>query len=141
MIGIQAGNYIHKNSKQSDKIFVWGFDPRLYVYAKRDPATRYSDCCYITGLIPWVNAYREINTDKWIVPGSMDILLYELRKNKPIFIIDTSPGNIAGFGKYPIKRFPELHKFVNQYYSLKKEFKNINGQTFLNIYFYENQGI
>lgn len=131
---IRPAKYIPCNSQSSHKIFVWGFFPTAYVLSRRDPASRYSYCTFMTGLIPWVNNVPDVDTDRWIVPGTKETLIKDLQKNKPIFIVDTSPGNYLWFRKYPIGKFLNLNRFVKSYYLLDKKVTDEKGKVHFRVY-------
>src|SRR5690606_3900740 len=99
-----------------DKIFVWGYNPDIYLYADRSPASRFLYCSFQTGLIPWTNEAPGIDTNYAIVPGSMDTLLRELGKDRPVFVVDCSAGPHRRFSKYPLKDFPALEEFLKTNY-------------------------
>lgn len=106
--------YVKHNTPSNSKIFVWGFKPHYYVQTNRLPASRYIYCVQVVGLIPWEEAYSKP------VPGSLDILVSDLRSTMPILIIDTSTNRCSGevFQDYPLTNFPVLWKFINNNYKL-----------------------
>jgi hypothetical protein len=123
--------HIRDNSKEDEVIFVWGYYPEIYEAAHRRTASRYVVSIFLTGLIPWSNAAPEIDTAGSIVPGSWKNLMEDLKKNRPIYIIDTSPGGYRAFKKYPISKFKDLFDLVNERYVLDKEFYNEQGNVSL----------
>lgn len=112
--------YIQKNSDPNSKIFIWGWKPQYYVQANRLPASRYIYCTYIVGLIPFEEAYSKP------IPGSLDILVSELRSSMPSLIIDTSTNNCGGeiFKDYPLTNFPKLWNFIHENYKLDRYVDN-----------------
>ncbi len=126
--------YIKGNSGERDKIFVWGYYPEIYELANRRPASRYFNCNGLTGLIPWANAAPDIDTSKSIIPGSWKILIEDLKKNKPLYIIDTSPGGYRAYGKYPIVKYKDLSDLVNERYVPAKEFYDENGNISFRVF-------
>ncbi len=73
----------------------------------------------LTGLIPWENA--GVNTAYAVVPGTWELLMQDLIKNRPTVIVDTSPGNYRGYAKYPIHDFPPLDEYIKNYYELSRD--------------------
>jgi 4-amino-4-deoxy-L-arabinose transferase and related glycosyltransferases of PMT family len=108
--------FIREHSQPADRIFAWGYNPDIYLYADRSPASRFLYCSFQTGLIPWTNEDPSIDTAYAIVPGSMDTLLADLAKNDPAFIIDCGVGPHRRFTKYPLKNFTPLRDFVEARY-------------------------
>jgi 4-amino-4-deoxy-L-arabinose transferase-like glycosyltransferase len=113
---LPIADYIQQHSDPTDKIFVWGFNPDIYMYAHRAPGSRYLYCTFQTGLIPWTNEAPEIDTRYAIVPGAMDTLLDDLRRNRPTFIVDCGVGPHRRFSKYPLQNFAPLAEFVAEKY-------------------------
>ena len=114
--------YVLAHSSPADKIFVWGFAPEFYVESQRMPASRYSVCDFLTGLVPWTNIDLSLNTDYAIVPGAWGHFIREMAENKPKFIIDTSPANISYYGKCPMSRYPALEKIIREHYIVDPQF-------------------
>jgi len=57
-----------------------------------------------------------------------------LRKNRPVFIVDTTPGNIRYFGKYPFSKFPILDDVIRANYSVDRDFPDTNGNAAIRLY-------
>ncbi len=131
---LEVASYINQNSTPEDRLFVWGFNPELYVLSDRMPASRFIYCTFITGLIPWVNKDPGIPTAHWAVPGTMDIMLRELRENRPKFLIDATPSNKGFFGKYPVKNFPRLQQLINSNYIPDSVAHDRNGRLHYRMY-------
>jgi 4-amino-4-deoxy-L-arabinose transferase-like glycosyltransferase len=135
--------YVKNNTAESDEIFIWGYQPQIYVLSGRHFATRYFSVALQTGFVwgtmhqisGWAAAdpayawiypdwkkydFKPWHTSQWIYPGSQDILLKELKAHPPELFID---GNVSGewpFGdKYPIKYFPQFRKFIDDNYQLE----------------------
>ncbi len=127
-------NHIQKGSTDEDTVFVWGFYPQIYLLSNRRPATRFSYCIYLTGLVPWVNVNPRTDTSGYVVPGSWDMLIEDLNKTRPLFIVDTAPGNIYYWRKYPIKKFPRLQAFIDASYVLDENIRSKQGKTVFRVY-------
>jgi hypothetical protein len=113
---MSASRFIHALTTPAERIFVWGYNPDIYLYTDRKPASRYVYCSFQTGLIPWTNIEPDKDTAYAIVPGAMDALLADLRKWHPVFFVDCSPGQDRNFSKYPVAKFARLEAFVTENY-------------------------
>ena len=113
---LRVSEFIQQQSGPEDRIFVWGFNPDIYYYTQRLPASRFLYCTFQTGLIPWTNIADGIDTSYGIVPGSMATLIADLEKNQPRFIIDSSAGVHRHFDKYPLDKFPVLRDWIESRY-------------------------
>lgn len=109
--------HVRETTESSDRIFVWGFFSDLYVLTGRKPGARYSYCTFVTGLIPWVNGLVDQDTSRWAVPGSLDAMIADLEARKPLLIIDTSPGLLLHWVKYPPARFPAFQALLDRDYT------------------------
>lgn len=114
--------YIKANSAEGDSIVVWGFAPEYYALSGRMSATRFIYSNYLTGLIPWTNCRYDIDTSMAIVPGAWDIFMQEIEKNKPIYILDTSPTNYRCYAKYAPEKFPVFAAYLKKNYTVEKLF-------------------
>lgn len=112
--------YIREHTAATDRIFVWGFHPDIYLYADRRPASRYLFGSFVTGMIPWTNTVPERDTTYAIVPGAMDNLLHDLSARPPVFIVDCSAGPNRHWQKYPLEKFPTLRDFIRRRYKMVK---------------------
>ena len=114
----EASAFIRERTTDADSLFVWGFNSDIHLYTGRKPASRFVHCTFLTGLIPWTNSAPGIDTSYAIVPGTMDLLLADLERNRPPFVIDCSPGPHRGFHKYPIASFPRLQALLDRDYAV-----------------------
>jgi hypothetical protein len=111
-----AARHIRAGSNADDRIFVWGMRPHVYAYARRVPATRFVTCTFLTGLVPWERSAPADDTSIWIVPGAWDLLMADLERERPLFIVDAAQDHLFGAGGYAISRFPRLAAFLRDGY-------------------------
>lgn len=130
----EVGHYIRENSAPGDTIFVWGFTPIVYLFSGRAPASRFNQTNFLTGLVPWVNYAKRFDTTPQIVPGAWHLLMEDLEKNRPAFVADMSPGNYAGYKKYPVENFPALDRFLEAHYSKDRLFTKDDGKPLVQLW-------
>jgi 4-amino-4-deoxy-L-arabinose transferase-like glycosyltransferase len=114
--------YLRENTSPDDRILVWGFAPHLYVYTDRKPASHYIHLSFVVGLVPGANTEGMEDTRQWALRGSMNVLLDELRRHRPLYIIDTSPSSELGFKRYPIDQLAPLSDVIREHYVLDERF-------------------
>lgn len=114
---LRAAAFVRAHTTEDERIFVWGFNPDIHLYAGRGAASRFVYSSFLTGLVPWTNLDPERDTAYAIVPGAMDQLIRDLEETRPAFVIDCSVGPHRRFEKYPIKAFPVLHEYVRTRYA------------------------
>jgi 4-amino-4-deoxy-L-arabinose transferase-like glycosyltransferase len=108
-----AGQYLMTHSTARDRIFVWGQTTRIYVDARRRPASRYVATFPLTGLIfgaprPPIGEPAQ-DTRARIIPGSWDHLREDFAQHEPAFIVDTE--SLPG-ATYPVRQFPALERLL-----------------------------
>ena len=113
---LRVSNWIKEHSISEDRVFVWGFNSDIYRYADRLPASRFIYCTFQTGLIPWTNIAPDIDTQYAVVEGSLEILMADLKENRPRFVVDSSIGPHRHFDKYPPRKFPLLQSWLQKNY-------------------------
>lgn len=125
---IPVADYIREHSALRDSIFVWGFCPQIYVLAHRKPSSRFIFCNFLTGCMTESSRHfdQDAETTDWITPGSWQMLQDDLRRNRPKFIIDTSPSDYLQYAKYPIKKYPYLKELIDQEYQLVTTISNMD---------------
>jgi hypothetical protein len=114
----RVSTYVRERTTPADTLFVWGYNPDIYLYADRRPASRFVYCSFLTGLIPWTNLDPQKDTTYAIVPGAMDTLLAELQSHRPPFIVDCSAGTHRNFAKYPVSKFAALEQLLERDYAV-----------------------
>jgi 4-amino-4-deoxy-L-arabinose transferase-like glycosyltransferase len=111
---------IRARSGPDDGLVVWGNLPVLYFEARRPLGTRFVFSNYQTGLSPATRTQSDPGADASanIVGESWEMFAEDLAVRRPKIFVDTSPGNLAGYGKFPLSRFPRLQAIVDRDYTL-----------------------
>lgn len=110
-----VGGVIQERSQPDDRLFIWGYMPEMYVFAKRLPASRYFYTNWTTGLIPWTNVDWFIDTQYAVIPGTPEILRAEIERQPPAMILDS--GRLRAYLKYPLRDVAWLRKLVAYQYA------------------------
>jgi 4-amino-4-deoxy-L-arabinose transferase-like glycosyltransferase len=100
-------------------VFVWGFAPQLYAEAGLPPASRFVvPQASLTGYVPGRRAREPGATDTAPLVRSdhWDLLMMDLERRPPVFVLDTSPAGLHGWDRYPMRDFPRLDRFVRSGY-------------------------
>ena len=105
-------------SRPGDGVVVWGNLPVLAFEARRPLGSRFVFSNYLTGLSPATQSQWDPKADASanIVPESWDMFTRDLALRRPRLFVDTSPGNLAGYGKFPPSRFPRLRAILARDY-------------------------
>jgi hypothetical protein len=100
-------------------LFVWGFAPQFYAEAELPPASRFVvPQASLTGYVPGNRASRsgEVDTAALVREDHWDLLMGDLQRSRPAFILDTAPSGLHGWDRYPMEDFPRLDAFVRSGY-------------------------
>ncbi len=96
-------------------LFVWGFAPQLYAEAGLPLASRFAiPQASLTGYVPGNRSSRSgaVDTRSLVREEHWDLLMGDLARNPPAFILDTSPAGLHGWGRYPLRDFPRIEGLV-----------------------------
>jgi hypothetical protein len=90
----------------------------LYFDAARPLGSRFVFSNYLTGLSPATRTQSDpaLDASANVVPESWDMLLADIAERRPELFVDTSPGNISAYGKFPLSRYPRLQELVRRSY-------------------------
>lgn len=122
--------YVKAISSKQDKIFVWGYFPYVYYLSQREPGTRFIICEY---LVPfWTKIFQNEKEFKanelspWYQKNHL-LLLKDLEKNKPRFIIDTSTSDtFPQWHMYQFEKFPDLNLYISKNYVKQGEYRGVS---------------
>jgi hypothetical protein len=106
-----ASQYVRSHTAPSDRIFVWGWFPALYVGADRCPSTRFVYTHILSGASA-TGAERNHN-----VPLGWDMLMRDLEAAPPAYILDTSPGDYNY--PFPPEGYDRLWTFIAPRYRVE----------------------
>jgi hypothetical protein len=111
--------FIDGHSAATDRLLIWGNAPVLYFQAGRPLGSRFVFSNYLTGLSPATRTQSDpaLDASVNVVPQSWDMLLADIADRRPELFVDTSPGNIGAYGKFPLSRYPRLAEIVQRDYA------------------------
>ncbi len=115
--------FIRARSRPSDPLVVWGNVPVLYFEAQRPLGSRFVFSNYLTGLSPATRTQSDPTADASVnvVSESWEMFVSDLSSRLPSLFVDTSPGNLGAYGKFPLARFPRLSSIIDRNYTLLGE--------------------
>jgi 4-amino-4-deoxy-L-arabinose transferase-like glycosyltransferase len=111
--------FVRTHSGPGDGLVVWGNVPVLYFEADRPLGSRFVFSNYLTGLSPATRTQSDPQADASanVVGESWEMFVTDLEDRLPQLFVDTSPGNLGAYGKFPLSRFPRLQAIVDRNYS------------------------
>jgi 4-amino-4-deoxy-L-arabinose transferase-like glycosyltransferase len=111
--------FVRAHSAPTDRLVVWGNLPVLYFEADRPLGSRFVFSNYLTGLSPATRTQSDPSADASanVVAESWEMFVADLNSRLPELFVDTSPGNLGAYGKFPLARFPRLQAIVDRNYS------------------------
>ena len=103
--------YIAEHTSGSDRVFVWGDWPALYVESDRVMAGRFP------GFLRGFARGSDIPPNNWDTsPDVWPLLRSDLAANPPALIVDTAAADWSDFSKYPMSDYPVLASLVATQY-------------------------
>jgi hypothetical protein len=114
-----ASGYVRARTQPNDRLFVWGWFPALYVDADRCPASRF----VYTHLLSGARSRAGATTRGHLVPEAWPMLLEDLERARPAYILDTSPGRYDY--PFPPEQYPPLARLLAADYRLETEIEGI----------------
>ncbi len=114
----RMADLVEANARPGDGLVVWGNLPVLYFLAEHPLGTRFVFSNYMTGLSPATPSQSDPSVDASpnIVPESWAMFEADIAKRRPRILVDTSPGNVAAYGKFPPSSFPRLQALLDRAY-------------------------
>jgi len=107
--GVSA--YIAGHTSASDRVFVWGDWPALYVESGRVMATRFPG--FLRGFARGSGA----TPNNWdVAPDVWPLLRSDFEAHPPALIVDTAPAGWSDFAGYPMAGYPVLAEIVARDY-------------------------
>jgi hypothetical protein len=102
-----VSSYVRNHSSQSDRVFVWGDWPAVYVESDRLMSSRFP------GFLRGFARGSGIPPDNWdTAPDVWPLLQADLQANPPALIVDTAAAGWSDFASYPMTNYPVIAEFV-----------------------------
>ena len=114
----QTGAYLAAQHAPTERLFVWGQDPQIYLEARMRPASRYVTTFALTGYI-FGGPIPGLDTRRFVRAGAWENLQRDFAQHPPAYIIDMqrdADGELIH--DYPISNFPILQRIVDEQYSV-----------------------
>jgi hypothetical protein len=110
--------FVDAHSRPEDRLIIWGNVPVLYFEAGRPLGSRFVFSNYLTGLSPATRTQSDPKADSSanVVGESWDMFERDLEARRPQLFVDTSPGNIGSYGKFPPAKYPRLKAILDRDY-------------------------
>jgi hypothetical protein len=103
--------YIRDHSMPSQRVFVWGDWPALYVESDRLMSSRFP------GFLRGFDRGSGIPSDNWdTTPDVWPALQSDLKAHPPALIVDTAAAGWSDFSMYPMRNYPVLIDLVTSRY-------------------------
>ncbi len=102
-----VSSYIAAHTSPTDRVFVWGDWPALYVESDRVMATRFPG--FLRGFARGSGA----TPNNWdVAPDVWPQLRSDFQAHPPALIVDTAPADWSDFAGYPMSDYPVLAEIV-----------------------------
>lgn len=109
----QVAAYIRTHTNPSDRVFVWGDWPALYIESDRLMASRFP------GFLRGFARGSGLPPNNWDTSPEVWLeLKADLERNPPALIVDTASAGWSDFATYPMRNYPVLQDLVATRYHL-----------------------
>jgi len=106
-----VADYVRAHTRSTDRVFVWGDWPALYVESDRVMASRFP------GFLRGFARGSALPPNNWdTAPEVWPELQADLARNRPALIVDTSSAGWSDFAMYPMQNYPVLQSLVDASY-------------------------
>jgi hypothetical protein len=106
-----VADYVRAHTRSTDRVFVWGDWPALYVESDRVMASRFP------GFLRGFARGSALPPNTWdTAPEVWPELQADLARNRPALIVDTSSAGWSDFAMYPMQNYPVLQSLVDASY-------------------------
>lgn len=113
--------YVKERTEDGDHIFVWGFATPIYYFSDRLPGSRFLWCDWMTGRVAGTPSKGSFfDTSSYVTRGAWGLFFEDMTRTKPVYFIDTSPGNHHGYGRYPVANYPKMKEWLDRYYEFEQ---------------------
>jgi len=103
--------YVDAHTSASDRVFIWGDWPSVYVESDRTMSSRFP------GFLRGFDRGTELPPNNWdTAPDVWPLLQGDLEAHPPALIVDTASAGWSDFDKYPMRNYPVLASFVAAHY-------------------------
>jgi dolichyl-phosphate-mannose-protein mannosyltransferase len=103
--------YIHDHTRSSDRVFVWGDWPALYVESNRLMASRFP------GFLRGFSRGSGLAPNNWDTTSDVwPLLEADLTRHPPALVVDTAAAGWSDFSMYPMSNYPVLASLIARNY-------------------------
>ena len=114
------GQYIAQHTTPEETLFVWGLATPIYFFADRNPASRFLWSDWQSGRVGGnVTIDPAMDLTPTQMPGAWEMLFEDLEKNRPVYFLDTTPGDYHEYKNYPVSRYPQMVAYLKAHYFLE----------------------
>lgn len=116
-----VGEYIRQRTQAHDTLFIWGWGHGIYYYADRRKAVRLMHSDPLSGRVSSADprGYTVEDAKRNTAPDVWGIFLKDMEKNRPVYLLNTSPANLHEYGYFPMAAYPVLQDYVDRNYRLE----------------------
>jgi len=107
----QVADYVAAHTSPSDRVFIWGDWPAVYVESDRVMASRFP------GFLRGFARGSDVPPNNWdTAPDVWPLLQSDLDAHPPALLVDTAAAGWSDFSKYPMSNYPVLANLVAALY-------------------------
>jgi hypothetical protein len=106
-----VADYVRSHTSASDRVFIWGDWPAVYVESDRLMASRFP------GFLRGFARGSGLPPNNWdTAPDVWPLLDADLAANPPALVVDTATAGWSDFADYQMSSYPSLRRVVDEHY-------------------------
>jgi hypothetical protein len=107
--------YASANTREGDRVTVWGDAPEVYWLSGRAPGGSMVSTDFVTGKTAGrTNGPQRLRD---ATPGARDTFVRSLHAHPPVLFFDTSSDGLRGYRSYPVSLVPPVARFLRDHYA------------------------
>ncbi|MBN1282484.1 MAG: glycosyltransferase family 39 protein [Proteobacteria bacterium] len=110
---------VANRTSPAERIFAWGYAPCIYYFSDRLPSYRYQWSDRLTGRHSRPGKVAAIDLSDPAIVREWRDWSADMEKNRPAYIIDTSPAKLHDAEHYPVSNYPMLKALLESGYEIE----------------------
>ncbi|MGZ6123796.1 MAG: ArnT family glycosyltransferase [Myxococcales bacterium] len=114
----ELSGWLREHAPPEARLFVWGHAPQLYYLSRLAPGSRYlSATTQIGGFDPG-QLPADFDVGPYRSRRDVELLISDLETRRTELFVDTAPADIHSWSSFPLAKFPELERYLDERYQL-----------------------
>lgn len=113
---LAIAEYLSNHSSPDETVYMWGHFSPVYYLSKRIPGSRFINSSTIVGDFDPYHITLDFDWSPFVNEEDLSLLLHDLEVHKPVLFVDSAPGDLHGWSRFPMWRLPALQAYIMSNY-------------------------